>query len=376
MPELRSSFLRDMSIPRGQPCVVRILIVGVHYATAPRRLLERVAVSSHDLARALLHLKAHVPESFVLSTCNRTEVYAAIEADASDDALHAFLAEWSGAPPHDLRRAVRVREYTGAVEHALRVTAGLDSMVLGEDQIQAQMKRALAAARDVGALGPTLERLGAAALTCGKRVRTLTGVGRHSVSLESLAVREAAQRHGDLRAASILLIGAGEAAASIARHLAHAAARMVTVISRSRERSASVAAPAGFATGALSELGEALTHTDVVFTCTSAPHPVVTTEWLAHRLALREGAPLLCVDLGVPRDVDDAVASLPGVTVVGLDDLSGVAAAHRAQRASEVPAAEAIVTAETSRFLAWLRARTARFEGTEATRRIPQAAHG
>jgi glutamyl-tRNA reductase len=349
---------------------VHLLTVGVHYASAPLHIREQLSIPAHDLEQALHHLRPRVREGLILSTCNRTEVYAVIDRGASDAGLHDFLAERGGLSSAEVRRWARVRRERVAVEHALRVAAGLDSMVLGEDQVQAQMKRALATARQVSALGPTLERLGAAALTCGKRVRTLTGIGRHTVSIESLAVR-AAERHTDVAEADVLVIGAGDSAALITRHLSNAGARRVTVVSRVRERSEALSRTAGFRSRAFAELADALADADVVFCCTSAPHPILTTEGLAHRLARRSGAPLLCMDLGMPRDVDADVAALPGVGVVTLDELAGVAAAHRAEREAEVPRAEAIVATETARFLDWMVARAAR--GAAPLR---QAAHG
>ena len=337
---------------------MRILAVGVHYTNAPLSVRERLAVSGHDLNRALQSLKPRVREGLILSTCNRTEVYAVLGPNAPAHLLHDFLAEWGGLPGTQVRDLAHQREDRDAVSHALRVASGLDSMVLGEDQIQAQVKRSLAVARENRALGPALERLGAAALTCGKRVRTLTKLGRHSVSLESLAVRAATHRFGSLRDRDIVILGAGDVGRLVARHLRHAGALRITVTSRSLDRAGDVARAADAVARPLAELADALTTADVVFCCTSAPHPVLTTDWLAHRLAMRAGAPLLCMDLGMPRDVDPAVATLPGVEVVTLDALADVAAAHRADRLAEVPAAEKIVAGETARYLDWLTSRT------------------
>lgn len=340
---------------------MHILAVGVNYSSAPLAVREGLSVSGHELDAALALLSASVREGLILSTCNRTEVYGVVDSGGGADALRSFLAEWGGLPIADVSDVSYVREHDSAVRHAMRVTSGLDSMVLGEDQVQAQVKRALAVARHAGMLGPTLERLGSAALACGKRVRTFTGVGRHSVSLESLAVRAAASRvaRDSLQDLHVVILGAGESASLIARHLGSAGAARITVVSRSQERAGALALSVDAEPRGLADLPDALSTADVVFCCTSAPHPVLTPDFLADRSARRPGAPLLCVDLGMPRDVDPSVTMIPGVTVVTLDELAVVAAAHRDARRTDIPAAEAIVDAEVVRFLEWLDARAA-----------------
>jgi glutamyl-tRNA reductase len=300
-----------------------------------------------------------VREGLVLSTCNRTEVYGVVDGSDGSEVLRAVLAEWGNVSASHLRDVAYAHEHDAAVKHALRVTSGLDSMVLGEVQIQSQMKRALAVARHAGTLGPTLDRLGSAALACGKRVRTFTEVGRHAVSLESLAVRAAAKRAGGLHDRDVVVLGAGESASLVARHLTSGGVTRTTIVSRSSERAGALALATGAEPRPLAELAEVLARADLVFCCTSAPHPVLTADFLAHRAAMRPGAPLVCVDLGMPRDVDPLVATIPGVAVITLDELSDVADAHRDARRAALPAAEAIVDAEAMRFLEWLKTRTA-----------------
>jgi glutamyl-tRNA reductase len=285
-------------------------------------------------------------------------VYAFADGSAGAELLQTLIAEWSGLPVTDVRDTSYMHEHHAAARHAMRVTSGLDSMVLGEDQIQGQMKRALAMGRDVGALGPVLERLGSAALACGKRVRTFTDVGRHSVSLESLAVRAAAAHVGSLETRDVLVLGAGESASLIARQLKAARAARVTIVSRSTERALALARRVDAEARSFADLADVLSRVDVVFCSTSAPHPVLTRDFLVHRASHREDATLLCVDLGLPRDVDPAVAAIPGVSVVTLDELSTMAAAHREARRAAIPAAEAIVDTELGRFVTWLRARS------------------
>lgn len=336
-----------------------IVAVGVSYASAPLAIRERLSVTGRELDSTLARLRSGAREGFVMSTCNRTEVYAVVEPGEGDADLLRVIAASGGLEANELRAACYVHHADAAVRHALRVTSGLDSMVLGEDQVQAQMKRSLAAARAAGVIGPILERLGAAALSCGKRVRTLTGVGRHSVSLESLAVRAVVDRVGSLQGRKVLVIGAGESAALILRQLRAAGAAAIAVVGRSPARAGALALLVDAQPRTVAELPDELSAADVVFCCTSAPHPVLTAELLAVRAARRPGDPLVCVDLGMPRDVDASASEMTGVSVITLDHLAAMAERHREARRSHLPAAEAIVDAEARRFLEWMRARGA-----------------
>lgn len=336
------------------------LVVGASHVTAPLPLLERLSVPPGELDHLLSRLGEVVDESFVLSTCNRTEIYTAWRDDSADPAplLLALLADRAGVRSGELRPMTYTRSGRQAISHALRVASGLDSMVLGEDQIQAQFKRALAAARGQETLGPTLDRLGAAALGCGKRVRSFTGIGRHSISLESLAA-QVALRHLEGRApGDMVVVGSGSSAGIVARHL-RALGMSVTIVGRTHRAASGLAEEADAACAPWERLPEMLITARAVFCCTSAPHPVLTLEVLARRLRERPGAPLVCVDLGMPRDVDDAVAALDGVQVLSLADLGAVADAHRSARARHLPAAEAIVERETRRVEHWLASRLA-----------------
>lgn len=343
---------------------MRLVAVGVNHSSAPLALRERLSKAAGDSA-ALASLRLRVPEGFILSTCGRTEIYAHAPVTTDPVVLLAeALSTTESFDDAELRASCYAHLREDAVRHALRVTSGLDSIVLGEDQIHAQMKKALVSARAARTLGAVTERLGAAALSCSKRVRTHTGLSRHGVSLESLAVRAAEERvpGADLGGLHILVIGAGESAAIVLKRLQGARAAAVTVVSRTASRAQELAHAHGVqARGVLDavDLADALVGADVVFCCTSAPHPVVTPELLAPRLAVRAEARLVCVDLGMPRDVHPDVA-LHGVQIVSLATLAARAEAHRASRREHVPAAEAIVARETARFMDWLASRMAR----------------
>ena len=319
-------------------------------------MLERLSIPGSEVGAVLALAKRAAREALVLSTCNRTEIYVVTAHSGSGiDALLRLLSDRAGTTPEELLRHAFVLTDAAAVRHAFQVASGLDSMVLGESQIQAQWKRGLAHARAAEALGPTLERLGSAALACGKRVRTFTGIGRHSVSVESLAVRAAAERLGDLRDREIVVIGAGESAGLIVRHLRETGAERITVVSRTRERAEELAQMECVRAESIERIAASVARADAIFCCTSAPHPVLGRD---HFIERRAGAPIVCVDLGMPRDIDDPVESIAGVQLVRLEELAGLADAHRAERREHLPAADAIVDAETGRFLSWQHART------------------
>lgn len=344
---------------------VSIVVVGASHSSAPLSLLHQLAVPAGDTPTLLAELKGSAREGLVLSTCNRTELYA-VTGHASSGAalLLGLLARRAGITERELSAHAYVLSEGDAVRHAFAVASGLDSMVLGEDQIQAQWKRAVAGARAAEALGPVLDRLGASALSCGKRVRTFTGVGRHSVSLESLAVRAAAERLGrdDLRDRVVLLMGAGESAALLVRHLRSAGAGRIIAMSRSVEKARAFADAGGIEWAPIQEIEAVVPLVDAIFCATAAPHPVLGHAHFRDWSSRGGGRPLVCVDLGMPSDVEAAVATVPDVAVVGMAQLSALAAQHREERRSHVPAAQAIVEAEVTRFLDWKAAR-----GTAAT---------
>jgi glutamyl-tRNA reductase len=336
---------------------VQIVVVGVNHASAPSELREQLTLAPGQLSTALGELKAIAREGFIVSTCNRVEVYAVVgHAVSGVDALLRFLADCGGLDVPTIRAACYAHAGASAVHHALRVASGLDSVVLGEDQIQGQVKRALESAREAGTLGATLDRLGASALACGKRVRTFTGIGQHSVSIESLAVRATSERLAGLQSKRVLVLGAGESASLVARNLESAGAR-ITITSRSLARARALAESVQGDARRLAELPLAVGEVDAVFACVSAPKPVLTPRTLQHRASRQRQRPLLCVDLGMPRGIDASVESVAGISVVTLDQLATMAEAHRSARREHIPAAESIVKAEAERFSEWLDAR-------------------
>ena len=337
---------------------MQVVAVGVSHNSSSVSVRERLAVTTETLHDTLWRLRQRVAEAFVLSTCNRVELYAVCGHEATGaDILRQFLASHGNVSLDDVRDTSYAFAHEAAVRHLLRVASGLDSMVLGESEILGQVRRALGAARQIGTLGPVLDRLGDAALACGKRVRTSTTLGVDGASIASVGLRLAGRVRGGLDATNVVVLGAGETAGQIVAHLRTLGATRVTVLNRTAERGAALAAAHGVEVRSWSELGSALAQADIVIGCTASPAPIVDATILAGMRGRDESRPLLCLDLGVPRDIDPAVAAIPGVTLIGMDRIETEAAACRAERVRDLERAESIVAQETERYMEWWRGR-------------------
>ena len=336
---------------------MQIVVVGLNQNSAPLAVRERLAFVPAELPRALGGLRSYVAEGFILSTCNRVEIYSvAGHADSGAQLLGRFLAETRGFPPEQLRPLLYSYGHEAAVAHLFRVASGMDSMVVGEGEVLAQVRAALDAAHAAGTLGPVLRRLGSAAVGAGKRVRARTAIGRNPLSVVTLALQAAATHGRPVDGASILLLGAGDTAETVLRHLAGASPRRVTVASRTLERAAALARRHGAAAVSMEQLADALAGADIVVGCTSAPELVIRAADVSAARPVGTKA-LLCLDLGVPRDIDPEVRHLSGVTLIDLDQLQAAADENRARRTREVKHAEVVVGTEVERFMEWWRSR-------------------
>lgn len=337
---------------------VHLAVVGLNQQRAPVAVRGRLVLSADELPDALAQLRGRVREGFVLSTCNRIEAYAvAASPGAALASSRAFLAEradelWDGW-------ASRAYEHTddGALRHLFGVAAGLDSMVLGEPQILGQLRAALDVARRAKLTGVALGRIGAAAVACGKRVRSETGIGRHALSVVSVALREAASRFGAWDDRDVAVIGTGATAELVLKHLSEYSRVRLTVIGRTSERATALARRYGVTARPFSDLREALALADALVACTGAPHHVVSATDLSIAGPDRRERPLVCVDLGVPPDIDPRVARFPGVHLLDLDAVQSIADANRAVREREALQARTVVEEELGRFMRWWRVR-------------------
>jgi glutamyl-tRNA reductase len=334
---------------------VSVVVIGLNHRTAPLELLERMNVADGQLPKSLHDLcsREHISEAMVLSTCNRAEVYAVAERfhGAYSD-IRGFLAEHSFLPPEDFADHLYVHYDAAAAAHLFSVTAGLDSAVLGESEIQGQVKQAWDRAREHGAAGPGLNLLLRHALEGGKRARTGTGIGRKITSVSQAAVAMAAERLGGLAGKIVLLLGAGDMGEGMAVALAGAGDGVnLMVANRTHAKAVALAARIGAEPVALVDVPDRVADIDLLLTSTGSQTPIIERSDLEPVMIGRSERPLLVVDIAVPRDVDPAVAEIDGVTLLDMDDLRGFAAVGVAGRRLEVAAAEAILNDELERYV-------------------------
>ncbi|MFL5309316.1 MAG: glutamyl-tRNA reductase [Myxococcales bacterium] len=322
-----------------------LLCVGLSHKQVPIAVREQLAVAAEDLPARLARLRAlsGVREAMLLSTCNRLEVFAVVETRSCADDLLRDLG------PLAAEHAV-TRFEDEALVHLFRVTASLDSMVVGEAQIQGQVKDAHARALEAGACGPGLSRALSAALSAAKRVRTETAIARGAVSISSVAVQMAHKVLGDLAGRAVLLIGAGEMAQLAARELRAGGASELLVANRSGAAAEALAKEVSGIPVGLGELPALLERADVVLCSTGAQQPIVTRELIARALKARRYRPLFLIDLALPRNVEPAANQLENIYVYDLDDLERVAAQNRGLREQEVQRAEGIVREEITAY--------------------------
>ncbi len=334
-----------------------LLALGISHKTAPVALRERLAFTEQEgiafLRRATA--TAEVREAVVISTCNRTEIYLVVgDAVRAESDVLGLLADRAHIRPTELAEAIYSPRNCDAARHLYSVTAGLESMVVGEAEIQGQVRRAHEAAMQAGCTGPLSNRLFAAALTTGKRVRTETAIGASRVSVPSVAVDLATSVLGDLQSRHVVILGAGETSELTARALAEQGAGTIFVANRHADRALSVAQRFGGSVVGLDDLPDQLLRADIVVSSTSSPHPIVGHEELELVMAVRESRPLLLIDIAVPRDIDAACGELEGVTLYDIDDLQAVVARNLSTRAEEMPRALEIIDEEIHRFARWL----------------------
>ena len=325
-------------------------MVGVNHRTAPLDVRERFAHAPHEVPASLSRvLAAGAGGAVLLSTCNRTEFYLAEPAPDVAAAVWKILSErLDGREAEPFGYVQRGRD---AVRHLYRVSAGLDSMVLGESQIQGQVREAWELSRALA--GPVMHRLFQTALLVGSRVRSETALATGSASVPSAAVAVAGKIFGALSGRTALILGAGDMAELAADCLSSDGVRVTLVANRTYERAQAIAERIGARALTLDEAWDHFADTDIVLSSTAAPHAIVTWARVAPVVARRAGRPLCILDLAVPRDVDPAVAQLDNVFLYDVDDLQSVAAHAALRRRNEVPAAERIVEEETETFWAW-----------------------
>ncbi len=330
-----------------------VIVVGLNHRSVPLEILEKMNVPAELLPKALhdLIVRDNVSEVVLLSTCNRTEIYVVAERyhGALQDVRNS-LAELTHLAPEEFVDYLYAFHDAAAVGHLFSVASGLDSAVLGESEILGQVRQAWEAAAGEGAAGPALHMLFRHALEVGKRVRTETGIGRSTTSVSTAAVALASERLGGLTGRRVLVLGAGEMGEGMVGALSASGVAEVLVANRTAERAELLAERVGGRAVPLDDLPATLAGVDVLLTSTGAQSVMVDHADLEDAMLARQGAPLLIVDVAVPRDVDPAAGGLDGVTLLDMDDLRSFADAGLAERRRESVRARALVDDEVARF--------------------------
>ena len=335
-----------------------LALIGLSHRTAPVEVRERLAFPGGGARQALGVLRSEgVDEAVLLATCNRTELYLNPDSEAVLDRVEALLTRSAGPLPSSLSRYLYRRTGDDVALHLFRVAAGLDSMVLGEVEVQGQVRDAYlrSAEGQPGMTGAVLNRLFQSALSVGGRVRSETSLSEGTASVASVAVELARKIFGDLRGRRILVLGAGDTAERVVATLAREGVEGVIVANRTYDRALDLAERLSGRAVRLEEITRALAESDIVLTSTSAPHPLITRGTLAEAHPGGRNRPLLMIDIAIPRDIEPEVGALPDVFLYNVDDLQKILDETLDRRRSAAVDAEALVAREADAFGSWLR---------------------
>ncbi|MEH7027904.1 glutamyl-tRNA reductase [Bacillus wiedmannii] len=336
---------------------MHILVVSVNYRTAPVEFREKLTFQAAELEQAMstLQNQKSVLENVIVSTCNRTEIYAVV------DQLHTgryyikkFLADWFQLEIEEVAPYLTIFEQDGAIDHLFRVTCGLDSMVVGETQILGQIKDSFLEAQQVKATGTIFNELFKQVVTLAKRAHSETTIGESAMSVSYAAVELGKKIFGELTDCHVLILGAGKMGELALQNLYGSGARKVTVMNRTFTKAEVMAEKYMGHAKPLSELQCALLEADILISSTGASEYVITKEMMTKVEKMRSGRPLFMVDIAVPRDIDPAIDELEGSFLYDIDDLQGVVEANRAERLKEAEKIQFMIEEEIVLFKTWL----------------------
>ncbi len=335
---------------------MHLTLVGLSHKTAPVEIREKLTFPAHlqpDALRRLTEMDA-VAEAVIVSTCNRTEIYA-VTASGFDgpEAVIDFIADYHDLDRHELVRYLYISQGEAVVKHLFRVVASLDSMVLGEAQILGQVKEAYDHAFSNGSCGRVFNKLFRQSFEVGKRVRTETDIGENAVSISYAAVELAKRVFENLEGRCVLILGAGKMSELTAKHLVSNGVRSVLVANRTYERAAELAEKFEGEAIRYDDLFDRMAEADIVISSTAATHYVITKDRVATAVRHRRD-PLFLIDIAVPRDIDPACAQVGDVFLYDIDDLNGVVSANLEERMVEAERAEVIIDEEIAEFERWL----------------------
>ncbi|MDZ5470784.1 glutamyl-tRNA reductase (plasmid) [Bacillus sp. 31A1R] len=336
---------------------MHILVVGLNYKTAPVEIRERLTFNPSQLGDAMKKLsgKKSILENVILSTCNRTEIYAVV------DQLHTgryyikeFLSEWFNIEQNEFSPYLFIYEQDGAINHLFNVSCGLNSMVLGETQILGQVRSSFLLAQEDATIGTVFNQLFKQAITLAKRAHSETDIGANAVSVSYAAVELAKKIFGSLEKKHVLILGAGKMGELAIQNLHSNGASKVTVINRTFEKAQNLAERFSGEAKTLQELQCALVEADILISSTGAKEFVVTKEMMVQVEKLRKGKPLFMVDIAVPRDLDPKLAELESVFLYDIDDLEGIVEANLQERKKAAEKIMLMIEGEIVDFKQWL----------------------
>ncbi|MCL9776166.1 glutamyl-tRNA reductase [Vibrio methylphosphonaticus] len=333
-----------------------LLTIGINHNTASVDLREKVAFPPEKLDRALKELKENtkVNGSVILSTCNRTEIYCDTGSFGKTQLID-WLIKFHGVAAEELKPSLYVHEEQAAIRHLMRVSCGLDSLVLGEPQILGQVKQAYADARKHAAVDGNVERLFQKVFSVAKRVRTETEIGSSAVSVAYAACTLARQIFETIADSVVLLVGAGETIELVAKHLQGHGCQHMIVANRTKERAEVLASQFGAQVIALNEIPDVLPKADIVISSTASPLPIIGKGMVETAIKQRRYQPMLLIDIAVPRDIESQVGELNDAYLYTVDDLQSIVDGNIEQRKVEAIQAEAIVSEESALFMTWMR---------------------
>jgi glutamyl-tRNA reductase len=334
-----------------------IVTVGINHRTAPVEIREKLSPTPNSIPESCLSLYncQGIEGCVILSTCNRTEIYVTTrELNQGLKATRDFLKNKSGINDTEIKNFTYTYTLYDAIRHLFRVTAGLDSMLLGETEILGQVKQAYQQAFKTGTVNRVLNVLFQKALAVGKKVRQKTGIDQNAVSISYAAVELARQALKNLAGKTVLLIGAGKMSALTAGYLKNNKDTKIYITNRSYAKAQELAGQLGGQAIEFTQLYRHLREIDIIISCTAAPHYVIHYQHMADALQSQGVRPLILIDIAVPRDIEPAVATLPGVSLYDIDDLQNVVDANLEERKKAAAAAEVIIEEELNRFMRWL----------------------
>lgn len=328
-------------------------VLGLNHRTAPLEVREKLSFPDYVLKETVKTLSSYegIESCVIVSTCNRTEIYAAILEDLGVESLWRFIGDHCGCPVGEMKAYTYVYTSKEALRHLFKVTAGLDSMVLGETQILGQVRQAYMAAQEVGVVNSLMNVVFQHALGLGKRVRHETGIDKNPVSISYAAVELARQTLGSLEGRSVLIVGAGKMSELTVKHLLANGVVGVIVSNRSYDRAVELARQFGGRAVRFDKFYESMREADIVISCTAASHYVIRAELVDAVLAERERSTIFFIDIAVPRDIDPAVGHVPGAALYDIDSLQSVVDSNLAERRRAAAAAEEIIEERLEEFM-------------------------